>query len=245
MADTGPVNIARDAHRVLDVLSTGGIAIIPASVGYGIVATDPIALDRIFAIKQRKPHKKHAMIGSYDLHDSIHVLPSENKQMVRFLTVDLDLPLGVIAPVRYDHPIIQKLSAEMLSKCTVEGTMSMLVNGGKFQEELSRLATQAGLPLMGSSANMTGAGTKCVVEDIEKEVLAAADIIIDYGRQRFSNPRPSSTMIDFQRMEVVRFGACYDVLQDAFRRFYGLTLPDDPGREALFSGHVRAENRMY
>ncbi|KAB8231313.1 uncharacterized protein BDW43DRAFT_301774 [Aspergillus alliaceus] len=245
MNDRNAVNIVHDARRTLNVLSNGGIAIIPASVGYGIVATDPIALDRIFTTKRRKPHKRHAMIGSYLLHDTIHILPPQEKDMVRLLTVDLDLPLGVVAPFRNDHPIIQRLGPDILSQCTVDGTMSMLVNGGKFQEELSRLAAESGLPLMGSSANLTGMGTKCVVEDIEKEVLEAADIIIDYGRQRFNHPRPSSTMVDFQKMEVVRFGACYDVIQDAFHRFYGITLPDDPGREVLLSGHLREENSAY
>lgn len=98
---------------------------------------------------------------------------------------------------------------------------------------------------MGSSANLTGMGTKGGVEDIEKEVFEAADIIIDYGRQGFNHPRPSSTMVDFQKMEVARIGACYDVIQDAFHRFYGITLPHDPGRKVLLPGHLRGENRAY
>ncbi|KAJ5497596.1 hypothetical protein N7463_009583 [Penicillium fimorum] len=218
-----------DARAVFEVLKRGGIAIIPMSVGYGITAIDQDALDRIFRKKQREPHKRHAMVGSYLLHRDIHLLPPQEADIVRLLTVDLNLPLGVVAPYRLDHPIIQKLPPNILSQSVVEDTLAMLVNGGALLDELSRLAIAEKLPLMGSSANITGKGVKLVVEDIEPEILKVADIIIDYGRQKFHHPRPSSTMIDFRTMKVVRYGACYDVVQDALWRFYGIKVPDDPG----------------
>lgn len=239
------IDIPADARRVFEVLKYGGVAIMPASVGYGIVAIDPKALQRIFATKQRKPHKKHAMIGSYSLHRQLHVLPPREGGMVKLLTVDMDLPLGVVAPFRAEHPVIQKLGKEVLGQSSVGNTLAMLINGGRLQEELSRRAVEAELPLMGSSANVTGKGTKTAVEDIEQEIRDAADIIIDYGRQRYNYPRPSSTMFDFKHMRLLRFGACYDVIRDVFLRFYGLTLPEDPGREVLFSGHLDKDANIY
>lgn len=239
------LDVAGDARRVFEVLKEGGVAIIPASVGYGIVAIQPVALQKVFATKQRKPHKKHAMIGSYALHRELHRLDARKGGMVRLLTVDMDLPLGVVAPFREDHPIVQSLGEETLKQSSVDGTLAMLVNGGAFQEELSRLATEAGLPLMGSSANLTGKGTKVLVDDIELEIQQAADIIIDYGLIRFSTPRPSSTMYDFKNMKLIRFGACYDAIKYAFSRFYDITLPEDPGRKALFSGHLERKANVY
>ncbi len=227
-----------DAQAVFQVIRNGEIAIIPSNVGYAIVGSDPEALRRIFVAKKRQPHKLHAMIGCYELHKQIHNLPSRQADMVRLLTVDLDLPVGVVAPYRPDHPIIQKIPQDLLDQSSMDGTMAMLVNGGKLQEELSKLATNAGLPLLGSSANLTGTGTKGTVEEIEPEIKSAADIIIDYGQQKYSYPRPSSTMINFNDLRVLRFGACYSVIQDVVSRFYGIRFPDDPGREVLFSGHV-------
>jgi tRNA A37 threonylcarbamoyladenosine synthetase subunit TsaC/SUA5/YrdC len=239
------IDIAADAKRVFDVLTQGGLAIIPCDIGYAIVATDPTALQRAFVTKQRKPHKRHAMIGSYALHQRLHQLPEREAGMVKLLCNDFDIPLGVIAPLRMDDPIIEKLGEETLSRSSVEGTMAILVNGGKFQEELSRLAVEADLPLMGSSANMTGKGTKTLVEEIEPQILEAADIVIDYGKRKYSVPRASSTMINFSNMELVRFGACYDVVQYTFSRFYGIEYPDDPGKESLFSGHRQEQAQQY
>lgn len=227
-----------DAQAVFQAIRNGQIAIIPSNVGYGIVASDPGALRRIFVAKKRQPQKRHAMIGSYELHKEIHNLPSREAEVVRLLTVDLDLPVGVVATYRPEHPIIQKIPQDLLDQSSVDGTMAMLVNGGKLQEELSKLATNAGLPLLGSSANLTGTGTKVTVEEIEPEIKSVASIIIDYGRQKFSQARPSSTMIDFNELRVLRFGACYSVIQDVVSRFYGIRFPNDPGREVLFSGHV-------
>ncbi|KAJ5953730.1 hypothetical protein N7501_008009 [Penicillium viridicatum] len=229
-----------DARVVFEVLKRGGIAIIPMSVGYGITAIDPDALDRVFCTKRREPHKRHAMVGSYALHQDIHALPPHEAGMVKLLTVDLELPLGIVAPYRLDHPIIQKLPPNLLAQSVVGDTLAMLVNGGALLEELSRLATLEELALMGSSANITGKGTKTVVEDIEPEILEVADIVIDYGRQKFHHPRASSTMIDFRTMKVVRYGACYNVVQDALWRFYGIKVPDDSGTSIISSGQTCA-----
>lgn len=216
-----------DARAVFEVLKRGGIAIIPMNVGYGITAIDPDALDRIFRTKRREPQKRHAMVGSYVLHQDTHALPQE-AGIVKLLTVDLELPLGIVAPYRLDHPIDQKLPPSLLSQSVVGDSLAMLVNGGGLLDELSQLAALDELALLGSSANITGKGTKTVVEDIEPEILKVADIVIDYGRQKFHYPRASSTMIDFRIMKVVRYGACYNVVQDALWRFYGIKVPDDP-----------------
>lgn len=151
-----------DAKRVYDVLAKGGLGIVPVNVGYAICAIDPEALERAFHTKQRKPHKRHAMIGSYALHKKIHVLPPKEAGMVKLLIHDLDIPLGVVAPFKQDHPLIQKLGAETLARSSMEGTLAMLCNGGPVLDELARLSFEAGLPCMGSSANMTGKGTKSV-----------------------------------------------------------------------------------
>lgn len=227
-----------DAKRVFDVLLKGGLAIIPVDVGYAIIAMDSVALERAFQTKQRKPHKRHAMVGSYALHKEIHVLPPREARMAQLLVHDLNLPLGLVAPYKADHPMIQKLGAETLERSSIEGTLAMLVNGGQLQDEVARLAFEAGLPVMGSSANMTGKGTKSLVEDIEPEILAAADIVINYGKMKYSTPRTSSSMFDFKNLRLIRYGACYDVIQDALRRYYDIQLPDDPGKETLFSGHA-------
>jgi tRNA A37 threonylcarbamoyladenosine synthetase subunit TsaC/SUA5/YrdC len=239
------INILEDAKQVFAVLQNGGLAIIPVDVGYAIIAGDTVALERAFQTKQRKPHKRHAMIGSYALHKEIHTLPPRQAGMAKLLVHDLNLPLGLVAPFKPDHPMIQRLGQETLARSSIEGTLAMLVNGGQLMDELARLALDAEIPIMGSSANLTGQGTKCLVEEIEPQILEAADIVINYGRQKYNTPRTSSTMYDFANMKLLRYGACYDVIKDAFQRFYGVELPEDPGKDVLFSGHAVESMNKY
>ena len=119
----------------------------------------------------------------------------------------------------------------------------MLVNAGPFHAEICRLARQEVHPLFGSSANMTGTGTKFRVEDIQPGLRAVADHIVDYGLRKYHVYRRSATLIDFTTMEVVRVGACYELIADVLLRHYGVALPADPGLAALPSGHLREGQR--
>ena len=87
----------------------------------------------------------------------------------------------------------------------------------------------------------TYTGTKYVVEDIPQELLNIADIVIDYGVVEYGFHRRSSTMIDFSgpTPEVVRIGICYDVIRDHLQRFWGIKVPEDPGKASLPSGHLK------
>ncbi|CAG8313647.1 unnamed protein product [Penicillium salamii] len=130
---------------------------------------------------------------------------------------------------------------DILDKSVMDSTLAMLVNAGELAEEVSRLASMEGKVVMGSSANLTGKGTKIVAEDIEPDILRVADIVVDYGKQKFHYPRASFTMIDFRTMNVLRYRACHDVIQDSLWRFCGIKVPDDSQRPANLSGDTFAK----
>jgi tRNA A37 threonylcarbamoyladenosine synthetase subunit TsaC/SUA5/YrdC len=90
MSDTP--DIKADAKRVFDVLENGGIAMVPATMGYTIVYARPEALEKVFMAKKRGSHKRHAMGGSFALHKEIHVLEPQNAEIVRSLVEDSTFP---------------------------------------------------------------------------------------------------------------------------------------------------------
>ena len=236
---SGRPEIAQDAARVAETLSGGGIAIIPGTVGYGLMASGGVTMRRMFDTKQRARHKRHAMIGSWDLHRELHLMEPRAEEMVQAIAHDADLPLGVIGRYRPDHPILNGLDAETIEASSVEGTMSMLLNAGRFMDALIPMTHARNVPVMGSSANLTGTGTKFRIDDIQPEIIGIADVVVDYGLCRYHHYRRSSTLIDFTRLEVVRIGACYDLIKDLLARYFRVELPPDPGVEALPSGHLR------
>ena len=101
----------------------------------------------------------------------------------------------------------------------------MLLNAGPFHAEICRLSREEGHPLFGSSANRSLAGTKFRVEDIEPEIRAIADIVIDHGLRKYHLYRASSTLLDLTTLEVVRRGACFELIADVLRRHFNIELP--------------------
>ncbi|WP_203076239.1 Sua5/YciO/YrdC/YwlC family protein [Falsiroseomonas ponticola] len=220
------LDIEADARRAFDAIRRGGIAILPMDVGYSLIGSGEAALKRIFDTKRRAPSKLNAMVGDQAIHREIHLLDTRSRAIVDAIVQDHGLPLGLIAPGRMDHPLLQALSPEMLARSTKDGTVLMLLNAGAFEEAIGRLSLRHGVPLFGSSANLSLSGTKFRVEDIEPEVLAIADVVIDYGLRKWHFYRQSSTLIDIRTVTATRKGSCFDVIADILARQFGITLND-------------------
>lgn len=214
----------KDAERVFRTLREGGIAIVPTSIGYAIVGATSEAIRRTHKAKGRAPSKYNAFTGSQALHEEVHVLDERKRAMVRMLTVDYDLPVGTIAPCRKEHPIFQKLDRDVYEQSTFHDTAALLLNGGPILKELGRLSHEHGIGVIGSSANRSLQGTKFRLKDIEPEVIAEADELVDYGLVRWAAYGKSSTMIDFTTMTATRVGACYDLISDVLLRHFDVTL---------------------
>lgn len=229
----GRPDIAGDARRAFDVLQAGGTAILPMDVGYSLIGGSEAALKRIFEAKRRGPSKLNAMLGDQIIHEEVHEIDSRGREVVAALCLDYALPLGAIAPARHEHPLMAALTPGALQASTKDGTVVMLMNAGAFHGEICRLSREAGHPLFGSSANLSLSGTKFRVADIEPEIKAVADVVIDHGLRKYHLYRASSTLLDLRTMDVVRFGACYELIADVLKRHFKIDLPPAP------AGHLR------
>ncbi|KAF2813638.1 uncharacterized protein BDZ99DRAFT_460811 [Mytilinidion resinicola] len=224
----GLPNAKNDASRAFEVLKAGGVVIAPTEVGYGLLAASTEAVQKAFAAKKRKPGHAQGVIGTYQLHRELHILDEKRFEMTRVLTHDLDMSFGVVAPFRADHPRLRQLTSETLANCTKNETLGMFVGGGSFLLELGRLNDEDGQIMLGSSANLTGRGQKFRVEDIENEIKEAADLIVDYGLQRYYTYGRASINFDFGNMKVLRMGSCYELFRERMAKFWGVKLPEDP-----------------
>ena len=232
------LDIPGDARRTIDVIKKGGIALVPNDTGYAMCGASMDPLKKIYDTKRRGSHKRNAMAGDLETQRDLMTLGRREQAMVEALVVDHDLPIGVIGPFRADHPLLRKLDADAVKASTAVGTLGMLLNAGPFHKELTRLSREEVVPLFGSSANLTGTGTKFRVEDVQPELREIADITIDYGLRRYHVYRRAGTLINFSTMEVVRIGACYELIAGVLERWFDIELPADPGVEALPSGHL-------
>jgi tRNA A37 threonylcarbamoyladenosine synthetase subunit TsaC/SUA5/YrdC len=236
----GRPDLEGDRERLWEVLKNGGIAIIPSRAGYGLSGGSPEAVKRINKAKGRGGHKRNGMLMGREMEREIHIIEPWKREIIDCVTIDYDLPLGVIASYRADHPIFRNVPPDLLATSTAGGTISHAVNngGGLFMEDLARRSREALHPIFGSSANLTGTGSKARVQDIEPEIIAIADIVLDYGLRPLAHYRVSSTQINFDTMQVTRMGSCYDLISDIVKRHFNWELPPDPGREVNRHGIV-------
>ena len=223
-------DIQGDARRAMDVILDGGIAIIPSYVGYVILGATTEAINKTIEVKERGPSKLNAVIGCASMHAALHQLDGRNREIVRTITQGYDLPMGTVAPADLNHPMLKNLDAEVLERTTLGGTLAMLLSAGPLMDTMAQLSFEAGRLVVGSSANLSLHGTKFRAQDIEQQVLDAADIVIDYGLMRWANYGRSSTMVNVHDLSVVRYGSCLDLINDVLQRHYDFTLPPEPER---------------
>ena len=217
-----------DARRVYEALAEGGIGIVPTDVGYVIVACAPEAIWRIFEAKRRKPEKLNAVCGCREMHMALHDVPDERREIVSAITELHDLPMGTAAKARRDHPALAALRQDVYEQTTHRDTIAMLLNAGPVMDTLARIAFADDRLVIGSSANVSLRGVKFRAEDIEPEIIQTADIVLDYGLMRWNRYGRSSTMIDVGDMTVIRYGSCFDLIDDLLRRHFGIELPPEP-----------------
>ncbi|CAG7935899.1 unnamed protein product [Penicillium olsonii] len=235
-------NVCADAERVYQVLESGGVVILPTEVGYGLMATSAEAIDRAFAAKRRRPGHAQGIYGTHELHRELHVLDERRFEMTRVLVEDLDMSFMAVAPSRDDHHLLQALSPQTRSKITKNGTIAMFISCSSLLKEICKLNATSGQLMVGSSANVSGGGQKFRVEDIEDELKEAADLIVDYGLQRYHVYGRASLIMDFGEMTVLRMGSCYELFRERLRKFWGVDLPEDPDHKVtLTQGEGKAE----
>lgn len=234
----GRLDIAGDARRTIDIIKKGGIALVPNDTGYAMCGSSMDPLRKIYDTKKRGSHKRNAMAGDLETQRDLHTMPRRTRDMIEAIVVDHDLPIGVISTYRADHPLLRALGDDAIKSSTANDTIGMLLNAGVFHRELTRLSREEVVPLFGSSANLSGTGTRFRVEDVQPEVREIADITIDYGLRRYHGYRRAGTLINFSTMQVVRIGACYELIAGVLKRWFDVELPADPGLDALPSGHL-------
>jgi hypothetical protein len=208
--------------------------------GYTIAAPGTVeGGNRLNQAKGRPAHKRLGLMMGNRGEREVHILDESKREMINCLTVDYNLPIHVIARFHADHPLIAQLSPEALKLCTASGTITSAVNmGGFFLNAVNERADAGTLfPVFASSCNRSGTAPKYRIEDIEPEVIAATDLVIDYGPQ-WGHNRTTSTQINFETMQLVRWGRAFESIAWVLKNHYGIELPPDPGREAAPGGHV-------
>ncbi|KAM5528225.1 hypothetical protein FOXYSP1_19494 [Fusarium oxysporum f. sp. phaseoli] len=232
-------SVSQDAQQAYWALQSGGVIIAPTDVGYALMTSTQDGVQRIFAAKGRQQGHNIGIIGTYQQHRQMHILPESKFELTRVLTEDMGMIVGIIAKYNSKnlHPRLAALDNNTLSQVTKGDTISIAVAEGPFLRELGRLCDDdpQGMLMFGTSANVTGQGQRFRIEDVEPAVLACADLVVDYGLQKWHMYDRGGVNFDAEKMQVLRMGAGYEVFRDRILRWFpqlleeaGGSLEEDP-----------------
>jgi len=185
-------------------MAAGGVAVFPADTVYGLAChpEDKAAVARLYALKGR-PAAQPSAVMFFDVAPALAALPDLGAR-TRALLERL-LPGGVTL-------LLPNPAGRFPLACAADPhTLGLRVPAAS-------LLAGVGVPVLQSSANLSGGPDARRLEDVPAAIRAGADLLVDAGEL----PGTPSTVIDVRRFEatgawaVVRAGAVAEaVVADA------------------------------
>ena len=186
---------AVDAPIIVDaarLIKAGELVAFPTETVYGLGANglDPVACQKIFAVKGRPPDKPLSLhVSSVEMIDRIaHITPTAERLIKKFLPGPLTL-------------ILQKKSV-----VPDEVTRGLPTVGIRMPDnDIARaLIEAAGVPIAAPSANLSGRPSPTTAQAVMSELDGLIPLILDGGECSIGI---SSTILDVENMKILRAGS--------------------------------------
>lgn len=202
-----------EIQKALEVLRNGGVILYPTDTvwGIGCDATDPEAVAKVYAIKDREDSKSLVLLAS-DM-DMICRYVREVPEMAIQLVEVNDKPMTIIYPGAVTGPRpsaeapdeMPKASRYCLAFNTVaeDGTVGIRVPMAEFCRQL---VAKLGRPIVSTSANISGEPTPKKYSEISQEIIDAVDHVMDPSLESQSTGQASSIIkvgLDYS-IEIIR-----------------------------------------
>ncbi|KAJ6780687.1 hypothetical protein PWT90_01347 [Aphanocladium album] len=171
------------------------------------------------------------ILGTYRQHHEIHTLSEAKFGFTRVMMEEMCMMVSIIAGFDPDnlHPRLAARDDTTLAQVTKGSTVSIVIPEGPFCRELGRLCDQDCMLIFGTSANATGQGQRFRLEDVGDEVLAHADLLVDYGLQKWHTYGSGAVNFHAQNIRVLRKGVAWEVFMDRAKRLFPQLLGEARG----------------
>ncbi len=180
-----------DIKKIIDVLKNGGLVVMPSDTVYGLCvdATNPKAVDKILAFKERWPGKAISVfVEDFEMAKEYAVINKESETIYSSL-----IPGPFTLIVEGKHKLSKGIEAE-------DGSVGIRIPDNKLILELTK---KYGKPITATSANLSGRKPHYSVESflktLSKKKKEMIDLIVDVGKLPKNKP---STVIDIREPEI-------------------------------------------
>lgn len=194
-----------EIQKALEVLRRGGVILYPTDTvwGIGCDATNPEAVAKVYAIKNREDSKSLVLLAS-DM-DMICRYVKEVPEMAIQLVEVNDKPMTIIYPgavvgekgsAQSNHVLAYNVVAE-------DGTVGIRV---PMMEFCQQLVSRFGRPIVSTSANISGQATPKKFSEISDDIKSAVDLTVDPTLEMGATGKSSSIIkvgLDYS-IEIIR-----------------------------------------
>ena len=199
-----------EIQKALEVLRAGGIILYPTDTvwGIGCDATDPEAVAKIYAIKNREDSKSLVLLAS-DMDMICRYIKEVPEMAVQLVEVN-DKPMTIVYPgavcgARPDDSGKVRKSNHCLAYNTVaeDGTVGIRI---PMMEFCQQLISRFGRPIVSTSANISGEATPKKYAEISEAIKSAVDHTVEPSLERGATGTSSSIIkvgLDYS-IEIIR-----------------------------------------
>jgi L-threonylcarbamoyladenylate synthase len=171
-----------DLHQALEILKNGGVILYPTDTiwGIGCDATNPEAVEKVFALKGRDKSKSMVVLLHTDnqLAGYVQDVPEVAYELIEAA----DRPLTIV----YDKA--KNLAPNAVA---ADGSVGIrIVNHPFCQQLLLRFKK----PIVSTSANLIGQPSAATFDEIDEEIRAGVDYIVKFGQEIQERSKPSVIM---------------------------------------------------
>lgn len=175
------MSLQEEIKKAREVLAQGGVILYPTDTiwGLGCDATNPRAVEKIYAIKQRAENK--AMIVLLDNPGKLELYVKDLPGLAWDLIELSEKPLTII------YQGAKNLAANLIAE---DGSVAIRISREAFSQGLCKAFRKA---IVSTSANISGMPAPGCFKDISGEIVSAVDYVVDYRRNEpAGKARPSS-----------------------------------------------------
>lgn len=171
-----------DLQQALQVLRQGGIILYPTDTvwGIGCDATNPEAVAKIYALKQREDSK--SMLVLLDAPGKLQGYISE----IPSVAWDLLAASEGQRPMTLIYPVAKNLATNLIAS---DGSIGIRITSEPFSHALCE---QLHHPIVSTSANISGQPTAKTYRQISADIIEGVDYVCHYRRDDEEEKQPSS-----------------------------------------------------
>jgi len=169
-----------EVQRAGEHINAGRVILYPTDTiwGIGCDATDPVAVQKIYEIKNRSDHKSMlVLMESFSmLYEYLEEIPPGTQEIIRSL----------VKPTTIIYPKAKNLAINLPGE---DGSIGIRITSDSFCQKLIQTT---GKPIVSTSANVSGSAAPASYKEIDQYIRKKVDYIVEWRQDAADSVSASS-----------------------------------------------------